>query len=97
MRNIKKALLAMILALQSGCLYMNTKLPLDTDVSTTKLGSKQGVSSVQSVLWLVAWGDGSTEAAARDGNIQVINHLDSRTYMVLWGLYSRVDTIAYGD
>ena len=76
---------------------MDTKLPLDVDVSVTKLGSKQGVSSVQSILWLFAWGDGGTAAAAKNGGISTITHLDSRSTIYLFGLYSRYETIAYGD
>ena len=87
----------MLVVLQTGCLYLDTKLPLDTDVSITKLGSKTGTSSIHSVLWLFAWGDGSTEAAAKNGGLATINHLDSHAYQVLFGLYSRMDTIAYGD
>ena len=45
----------------------------------------------------VAWGDAGTEAAARDGNIKVIKHLDVERNMWLFGLYARVTTIAYGD
>lgn len=93
----KKLLLLILLQLQSGCLYLDTKLPLDTDVSVTNLGSKKGVSSVHSVLWLVAWGDGGTEAAAKNGGITTINHLDSRVFQIFFGLYSQMDTIAYGD
>lgn len=92
----RAVLFAAVLAL-SGCLYLDTKLPLDTDVAQTTLGTKTGVSSVHSVLWLVAWGDGGTEAAAKNGGLKVINHLDSHAFQILWGLYSRVDTIAYGE
>ena len=90
-------LLAALCLNQSGCLYLDTKLPLDTDVSVTRLGTKTGVSSMHSVLWLVAWGDGSTAAAAKDGGITTINHLDSRYQQYVFGVYSRLDTIAYGD
>ena len=97
MRFLRKLLLISILLTPSGCLYMDTKLPLDTDVSVTTLGSKTGVSSVHSILWLVAWGDSGTEAAAKNGGLKVINHLDSHAFQILFGLYTRIDTIAYGD
>lgn len=97
MKYLKIIFIISLLAFQTGCLYLNTKVPLDTDVSTTKLGDKQGVSTVRSILWLVSWGDGGTAAAAKNGGITTINHLDSRVYMVLFGLYTRADTIAYGD
>ena len=97
MKLFNKVIFLGLVIIQAGCLYLDTKLPLDTDVSVTKLGPKVGTSSVHSVLWLVAWGDGSTEAAAKNGGLTTINHLDSHTYQVLFGLYSRMDTIAYGD
>ncbi len=93
----RSLLLALLIGVTSGCLYTNTKVPLDTDVSVTKLGAKTGTSSMYSVLWLVAWGDSSTDAAAKNGGIKTINHMDSHVTFVLFGLYSQVDTIVYGD
>lgn len=83
--------------LVSGCIYAKVKLPLDTDVSQTQLGKRVGRSSVYSVLWLVAWGDAGVAAAAENGNIRTINHLDTEHFSFLFGLYSRQTTIAYGD
>jgi hypothetical protein len=40
------------------------------------LGQKKGTAKMHSVLWLVAWGDASTQAAAKDGGISTVNHLD---------------------
>ena len=97
MRRTRKMWLATICSLQMGCLYVDTRVPLDTDVSVTRLGEKIGTSSVHSVLWLFAWGDGGTAAAAKNGGITTVTHLDSRYQMYLFGLYSRIDTIAYGD
>jgi hypothetical protein len=42
----------------SGCLYGNFTTVLDTDLDKTHLGDKVGKARVQSVFWLVAWGDG---------------------------------------
>ena len=81
----------------SGCLYSNVKLPLDTNVDKTQLGSKVGRASAQSVLFLVATGDASVEAAARDGGLTVINHLDVENEVILFGLFSKTTTIAYGN
>ncbi len=81
----------------SGCAYMNVKTPFDTDLDKTVLGEKVGESSSHSVLWLVAWGDAGTAAAARNGNITEINHMDSQVICILFGLYSRSTTIVYGD
>jgi len=86
-----------LLPLLSGCLYTQVKLPLDSDVSETQLGDKQGRATIKSMLWLFAWGDASTAAAAKDGFITRINHLDREQKIVLFGLYSETTTIAYGD
>lgn len=85
------------MVLFSGCLYTNVKVPLDTDVEATTLGEKVGKSSNHSVLWLVAWGDASTQSAAKEGNVSTIRHMDIQQLIVFFGLYARATTIVYGD
>ena len=89
--------LFLLSVLFSGCAYTNVQRPLGTEFNKTELGTKTGQSSNRSVLWLVAWGDGGTKAAAENGNIKVIRHADTRIFSVLFGLYSKVTTIVYGD
>lgn len=89
-------LLAVLLAL-SGCAYMNVKTPFDTNLDKTVLGEKTGESNCYSILWLVSWGDAGTAAAAKNGNITTINHMDQKALCVLFGLYYRHTTIVYGD
>ena len=86
-----------IMFANSGCPYVNVKTPFDTDLDKTVLGKKVGKSSCHSILWLVAWGDCGTAAAAKNGEITVINHMDEQVINVLFGLYSRSTTIVYGD
>jgi hypothetical protein len=81
----------------SGCLYTHIQTPLDEDLDRTRLGDKIGRSQWQSVLWAVAWGDGGTQAAAKDGGLTVINHADSETLVILGGIYWRQTTILYGE
>jgi hypothetical protein len=81
----------------SGCLYSNTRFPLDDDLWQTELGSKVGVASSYSVAWLVAWGDAGTKKAAENGGITVVNHMDIGIESYVFGLYMRRDTIVYGD
>jgi hypothetical protein len=95
MRPLWLALLAA--PLLSGCLYTHIQTPLDLDLDRTRLGDKIGTSEWQSVLWAVAWGDGGTQAAAKQGGLTVINHADSETFVVLGGLYWRERTILYGE
>ena len=76
--------------------YTNTKAPLDVDVENTVIGKRHGEASTMNVLGLVAWGDGSVRAAARDGNITKVQHLDYQQLSVL-GVFSRYTTIVYGE
>ncbi len=91
------SLIALVATLAPGCAYLNIRDTLDTDVSQTVLGTKEGKSSSYSVAWLVAWGDSGTRAAAENGGIKTINHLDVEYFSILFGLYTRRSTIAFGD
>lgn len=90
-------LLLLVAGSLTGCVFVDVKIPLDRDLDNTRLGTKQGKSTFQSVLWAVAWGDAGTQAAAADGDLQVIQHADQEVFMVLGGLYYRRTTVVYGD
>jgi len=98
---MRKALLTLVLGLpvlfSQGCLYSNIRTPLDTDLATTKLGAKRGTSTARSILGLFAWGDASSAAAAKDGNITTLNHMDQETFAILFFVYAQYTTIVYGD
>ena len=97
MKRLHATAASLALALLPGCVYANFKAPLDTDLDRTQLGSKVGESKMQSILWLVAWGDAGTQAAARNGGITTITHADRRVLSILGGLYAEHTTIVYGD
>lgn len=98
MKAVKPFVVAVIAAvLLSGCLYAHILQPLDTDVDRTTLGQKIGRASSYSILGLVAWGDASTAAAAKNGGIATVNHLDREVTNIFFGLYVERVTIAYGD
>ena len=90
-------ILAIGLLTLSGCAYVNTKIPLDMDLDQTTLGQKSGVAEARSVLWLVAWGDASYAAAAKNGGITTLRHADQEVFSVLFGLYTRYRVVVYGD
>lgn len=90
-------ILTFIFLFLTGCFYTNIKAPLDTELNNTVLGSKTGRASSHSVLFLVAWGDSGTAAAADAGGITTITHLDAEFFSVLFGAYTRVTTVAYGN
>ena len=54
------------------------------------------INGLQSGTPLVSWGDASKEAAARDGGLAAIDHLDYELTTILM-LYRRFTLIAYGE
>ncbi len=81
----------------TGCIYTHVTMPYSTELNKTELGHKQGEASMYAVLWLFAWGDAGAAAAAKNGGISVMTHMDREFYSVLFGLYSRQITVVYGD
>ena len=96
-KTLGSALLGSTLLLTSGCVFTSVKIPLDTNLEETKLGTKTGEATSESVLWLVAWGDSGTQAAALNGGITTLLHADQKIFSVLFGLYSKQTTVVYGD
>lgn len=96
-RSTATIILAIFLLTLSGCAYVNTKTPLDQDLDQTTLGQKTGVAEARSVLWMVAWGDASYAAAAKNGGITTLRHADQEVFTVFFGLYSRYRVVVYGD
>jgi hypothetical protein len=98
MNNMLKILVLTALVLFcSGCAYTNIQMPLDKDFDKTELGELQGEASTHSVLYLVSWGDSGSKAAADQGNVKLIRHADRKILSVLFGLYTRMTTVVYGD
>ncbi len=52
---------------------------------------------MHSILWLFAWGDASTAAAAKQGDITTVNHMDLEFLNVIFGIYTETTTIVYGN
>jgi len=86
-----------VMLLSTGCLYSHVLMPYDTNLDKTVLGQKTGRSVMHSVLWLVAWGDASTSAAAKQGGITTVNHMDREFLNIIFGVYTETTTIVYGD
>ncbi len=98
MRPILRTLIALACAvLLNGCLYINATYPLDQDMNETKVTEKIGKSARYSLLWAVAWGDGGTQAAARNGGLTVIHNADTHDEVSFFGLWSKRTTIVYGE
>ncbi len=83
--------------LLSGCFYAHVLSPLDTNADKTVLGQKTGKATSYSLLWSAAWGDAGTAAAAKNGGIMQVNHMDKELFSVFFGIYTESTTIVYGD
>ncbi len=81
----------------SGCLYSHVMTPYDTDLNKTVLGPKKGEASMHSVLWLFAWGDAGSAAAAKNGGITTMNQMDREFLNIFFGLYTKTTTVVYGE
>lgn len=98
MKMVKLFAVVLVVAfLGTGCLYSHVRTPYDTNLNKTVLGQKTGKAAMHSVLWLVAWGDASTEAAAKQGGLATVNHMDREFLNVVFGIYTETTTIVYGD
>lgn len=98
MKSVKVAAAVLVaMFLLTGCLYTHVLTPYDTNLDKTVLGQKTGKASMQSVLGLVAWGDASTAAAAKQGGITTVNHMDKEIFIYVFGIYTESTTIVYGD
>ena len=78
----------------TGGLYTGVRGPWTATGQGTAL--QVGTSSCYSLLGLVAVGDASIEAAAKNGNITKIHHVDHES-MSVFGVYSTYKTIVYGE
>jgi len=72
-----------------------TKAPLSTE-GNWDVGSKKGEASSFSVLGLYASGDCSIAAAARNGGLKKIGHVDYEYFNVI-GIWQKATVIAYGE
>ncbi|HAL91788.1 MAG TPA: hypothetical protein DCM68_02030 [Verrucomicrobia bacterium] len=101
------AVLLTILLLGSGCalvapfqppqgaVFSNTKAPLDVNYDETALGTKNGESSAYNILGLFAFGDASTQTAAKNGDISIIDHADY-AYLNFLYIFQKTTVTVYG-
>ena len=106
MKRIAAIVVAALLAIGvAGCLsapfqppsgvVSATTAPLSTE-GNWDVGSKRGTSSSFSVLGLYASGDCSIAAAARNGGLKKIGHVDYE-YVNVIGIWQKATVIAYGE
>ena len=69
--------------------------PLSTE-GNFNAGSKKGEASAKCILGIVSVGDCSIDAAAKNGGLQKINHLDYG-YLNVIGVFRKTTVIVYGE
>jgi hypothetical protein len=86
-----------------GIILTYQSAPLETNFEATPVGSKKGVAEVRFLrepfftnLPLATWGDGSLEAAMREGGIQTLHYVDYEVLSVL-GIYVQLTVRVSGD
>lgn len=78
----------------SATVYTDVKAPVA--VTGNAVSNKVGTSKAQSYLGVVAVGDASIDAAAKQGGITKIHHVDEHATNVL-GVFARYEVIVYGE
>lgn len=84
--------------LLSGC-YINMATP--TPNLTVKLDAesarKEGSATCTEVLWGFIFGDCSINTAMKNGGLSKVHHVDSKTKVIFYGLYSEMTIVARGE
>ncbi|GEM_PF-220674 len=78
-----------------GSGFNSTTFPVDIAFDQTEIGTRAGRSSAQTILGLISWGDASVAAAARNGGIKQIDHIDAKLFNILV-IYVQYETVVYG-
>ena len=103
-RMLSLALVGAVAAVLSGCygtpvrppvgnIYTDFRAPL---FGGSEIGSKSGSAEVECYVGLIATGDCSFAAAARNGGITKITASDYAFFNVL-GVYQRFTTVVHGE
>jgi hypothetical protein len=77
-----------------GSLYTDATMPLTA--TSNSVGSKVGSSEATNILGLVMTGDAGINAAAKNGGISKISHVDYEMYGIL-GIFAKMTTVVYGE
>jgi hypothetical protein len=80
----------------TGVIYTDISAPINTYVANTAISGKVGRASSKDILGLVAWGDASVRAAADEGGLTTVDHIDYEFFNVLF-FFSKYTTIVYGQ
>ncbi len=76
-------------------IYSEVSAPLSTE-GPIQIGTKSGEATSKTILGLVATGDCSIQAAAKNGGLTRIDHVDYR-YKNILGIVQETTVIVYGE
>ena len=79
-----------------GSAYTDYTAPLGVELVDTKIGPKTGEAKTTSILGLVAFGDASIQAAAKDGGLKKVYHTDYKYFNIL-GIIQETTVIVNGE
>lgn len=80
----------------TGSAFHETSQPVDITFDRTRLGERRGTAESKAYFfYMVAKGDASVMAAARNGGLTQIDHVESEVLNIL-GLYVRYTTVVHG-
>jgi len=105
MKKVAFVILTAAALLMSSCAAVSTscgKGQFFTDIKTgvtatsNPLGKKVGQASATNIMGWVLTGDASIDAAAQNGGIKKISHVDQHQKSVL-GIFAQYETIVYGE
>mgnify|MGYP003562698742 CR=1 FL=1 len=85
---------AVVKAPLSGVIYTDVKAPFA--VTSNSGSSKVGTAEATSILGIVAQGDASIEAAAKQAGITKIHHVDEQSFKI-FTFYARYTVYVYGE
>jgi len=77
-------------------MFSGYEAPVDITFNNTAIGPKRGKGSSVTILGLIAFGDASVAAAARNGNITRVDHIGYSFTNVLC-IYANYTIIVYGE
>lgn len=77
-----------------GSIYTDVTLP--GNATANPVGTKVGTSKATSILGLIGTGNAGIDAAAKNGGISKISHVDVKVNSIL-GIYSTYVTYVYGN
>ncbi len=78
-----------------GAIYADVKAPLTAEAEKPSITEQKGEATSESILGLIAWGDCSLAAAAKDGKLTEIEYADY-AFMNVLGVYQKFTVVAHG-